>query len=80
MHRDRPYRKPAKHPRKPPYTSKEYQLFRRYLRAKCQGLKVGSTSNRANANKKLVAFKVPSPDGTLKFAREERRVTSITIG
>jgi hypothetical protein len=47
---------------------------------KCSGLKVGRTSNRANANQKLVAFKASSPDGTLKFAREERRVTSITIG
>ncbi len=47
---------------------------------KCRGLKVGSTSTRANANKKLVAFKVPVPNGTLQFAREDRRVTSITIG
>ena len=47
---------------------------------RCNGRKVGRTSNRANANQKLVAFRVPSPEGTLKFAREDRRVTSITIG
>lgn len=34
MHRDKPYRKRPKHPRKPPYTSKEYQQFRQYLSRK----------------------------------------------
>lgn len=65
MHRDRPYRKPAKHPRKPPYTSKEYQLFRRYLRAKYLGPlleeDIFNAANRPGFARRILNPTTPSP-------------------